>query len=159
MSLQEARQKQIDCHPRFTCTSVLPTNLVSTCHLWNIILLAGFTHCPGWVGCWHLVECWPWGREWGVPLCLPSLVSRNNIQALGGESVKRSVEMGLSKVSHLCPVILAILETNVFNEISYRVPKWWHHKNDFSEIMGFIQLFGTTYLTKVHMQNFGSLVH
>ena len=25
--------------------------------------------------------------------------------------------------------------------------------------MGFIQLFGTTYLKKVHLQNFGSLVH
>ena len=32
-------------------------------------------------------------------------------------------------------------------------------KNDFSEIMGFIRLFGTTYLKKVHTQNIGSLVH
>ena len=30
--------------------------------------------------------------------------------------------------------------------------RWWRHKNDFSEIMGFIRLFGTTYLKKVHTQ-------
>ena len=29
----------------------------------------------------------------------------------------------------------------------------------FSETMGFIQLFGTTYLKKVHTHNIGSLVH
>ena len=43
--------------------------------------------------------------------------------------------------------------------ISYRVLNWWHHKNDSSEIMGFIHLFRTTYLKKVHTQNIGSLVH
>ena len=47
----------------------------------------------------------------------------------------------------------------VWSQQLNRVPKWWRHKNDFSEIMGFIQLFGTTYLKKVHLQNVGSLVH
>ena len=28
----------------------------------------------------------------------------------------------------------------------------WYHKNDLSEIMGFIRLFGTTYLIKAHSQ-------
>ena len=41
----------------------------------------------------------------------------------------------------------------------YWVPKWWRHKNDFSEIMGSIRLFRTTYLKTVHTQNTGSLVH
>ena len=41
----------------------------------------------------------------------------------------------------------------------HRVPKWWRHKNDISEIMGFIRLFGTTYLKKVHKQNICSLVN
>ena len=40
-----------------------------------------------------------------------------------------------------------------------RVLKWWRHKNDISEIMGFIQLIRTTYLKKVHTQKNGSLVH
>ena len=35
--------------------------------------------------------------------------------------------------------------------------KWWHHKNDFSEIMGFILFFWTTYLKIVHTQKIGSL--
>ena len=38
-----------------------------------------------------------------------------------------------------------------------RVSKWWRHKHDFDEIMGFFQLFGTTCLNKVHMQKTGSL--
>ena len=33
------------------------------------------------------------------------------------------------------------------------------HKIDFAKIMGFIWLFGTTYLKKVHKQKIGSLVH
>ena len=41
---------------------------------------------------------------------------------------------------------------------SNRVLKWWRHKNDFSEIMGFIQLFGTTYLKKVHTRNIGKIL-
>ena len=42
---------------------------------------------------------------------------------------------------------------------SNKVLKWWHHKNDFSEIMGFIRLFGTTYLKTVHThtQNWSAL--
>ena len=39
-----------------------------------------------------------------------------------------------------------------------RVLKWWRHKNDFSEIMGFIRLFGRTYRKKVHTPKNGSLV-
>ena len=35
----------------------------------------------------------------------------------------------------------------------------WRFKNDFSEIMGFIRSFRTTYLKKVHKQKIGSLVH
>ena len=33
-----------------------------------------------------------------------------------------------------------------------RVLKWWCHKKDFSEIMGFIRLFGTTYQKKACTQ-------
>ena len=57
--------------------------------------------------------------------------------------------------------ILCLLASQINPELlpMHRVPKWWHHKNDFSEIMGFIQLFGTTYLKKVHTQNIVSLVH
>ena len=41
-----------------------------------------------------------------------------------------------------------------------RVLKWWRHENDFSKIMGFIRLFGTTYLKSFHTQIFFSyLVH
>ena len=32
-----------------------------------------------------------------------------------------------------------------------RVAKWWRHKNNFSEIMDFVQLFWTTYMRKVHI--------
>ena len=41
---------------------------------------------------------------------------------------------------------------------SYRVLKWWRHKNDFSEIVCFIRLLRTTYLKKVRKQKSGSLV-
>ena len=33
---------------------------------------------------------------------------------------------------------------------TYRVLKCWHHKNDFSEIVGFIRLFSSTYLKIFH---------
>ena len=56
-------------------------------------------------------------------------------------------------------ILYAKFDCPVIRKPSYRVPKWWRHKKDFSEIMGFIQLFGRTYLKKVHMQKFGSLVH
>ena len=46
-----------------------------------------------------------------------------------------------------------------FNRGCSRVLKWWRHKSDFSEIMGFIRFFGTSYLKKFHKQNIGSLVH
>ena len=40
-----------------------------------------------------------------------------------------------------------------------RVVQWWWHKKYFHETMGFVQLFWTTYLRKVHFTKTGSLVH
>ena len=45
------------------------------------------------------------------------------------------------------------------NQVWYRVGKWWCHKNYFSEIMDFVQLFWMTYMRKVHIPKNGCLVH
>ena len=55
-------------------------------------------------------------------------------------------------------ILFSILNNNLNKQRSKqdwynRVLKWWRRKNDFfSEIMGFIRLFGTTYLKNVHKQ-------
>ena len=40
-----------------------------------------------------------------------------------------------------------------------RVVKWWRHKNDFLWKMGYVQLFWTSYMRKVHIPKNGSLLN
>ena len=66
-------------------------------------------------------------------------------------------ELELLKLIQTLPVLiqdtkLLMADPSPQIHFPYRVLKLWHHKNDFSEIMGFIRLFRTTYLKKVHMQ-------
>ena len=74
----------------------------------------------------------------------------------------RNLASHLESIHHWLKILLDIGNNlTLIKHMAFgnRVLKWWCHKNDFSEIMGFIWLFRTTYLKKVHRQKNGSLVH
>ena len=77
-----------------------------------------------------------------------------------GRIMTRKPKIGnLAKVTELYPLLESkssicylrgfFVVTWRHMETKNRVLKWWRQKNNFSEIMGFIRLFGTTYLKKV----------
>ena len=63
--------------------------------------------------------------------------------------VKEPISQVSSNVSHGADGQTWVNNENTKNGVL----KWWRHKSDFSEIMGFIRLFRTTYLKNVHTQN------